>query len=79
MQFSGGAILYTVPLASGAGQVRVTFDPSYQSCSVDIIIGNIGSKPVTYKGFNGIMYTTNGPPQISGKTCSIRDGNPFAS
>jgi hypothetical protein len=78
ISFAGNAIVATVALVSGAGQIRVTFDGAYRTCNVDVIIGNVGSKPVTYVGFNGIKYTTTDKPVITNPTCAIAEGNALA-
>lgn len=62
---------------SGAGQLIVTFDSGFRSCTADVIMGRESGKSFKFKGLNGKTFTATGTPQVSGTTCSIRDGNPF--
>jgi hypothetical protein len=60
---------------SGAGQVTVTFDPSYRTCTASVIVGLEDGKPLSYIGFNGKRYTATGKTVVSNVTCAVRDGN----
>jgi hypothetical protein len=59
--------------------MTISFDPSYQSCTADLIVGADGDKPRVFKGLNGQTLIGTGKPVVSGISCTIRDGNAFAS
>ncbi|HKU04483.1 MAG TPA: hypothetical protein VJR30_00320 [Bradyrhizobium sp.] len=79
MRISGNSIVGVLPFPSGASQLTVNFDPSFSSCTAQVIMGAEKGKPIVYKGLNGMTYTQTGPAQVSGVSCSVRAGNPFAS
>ena len=62
---------------SGAGQLVVSFDSSFQSCTASIMLGRESGKAFKFKGLNGKTFTSTGTPTVSTPTCSIREGNPF--
>ena len=78
-RFQGNKLVGVIQFQSGATMMTVDFDPSFQSCTVNVVFGRDSGKPIVWKGLNGITYTSNGPPQIGGLSCSIRDGNALAS
>lgn len=76
-RFVGNKLIETAAFPQGAGQLIATFDASYSSCSVNLIYGrDVGG--MKRRGINGVMYTVDSI-SVSGQSCSIRDGNPFAS
>ena len=62
---------------SGAGQLVVSFDSSFQSCTASIMLGRESGKAFKFKGLNGKTFTATGTPTVSTPSCSIREGNPF--
>ena len=62
---------------SGAGQLIVSFDGGFQSCTASIVMGRENGKAVKFKGLNGQIFTATGVPTVSTPSCSIREGNPF--
>ena len=66
----------TVAFAAGAARVTVSFDSSFTSCSMDVIIGRLDGN-LQRKGLDGVMYQIQSI-QVGSKSCSIRDGNVFA-
>jgi hypothetical protein len=78
LRFQGGRLTGVLPFASGAALLNVTFDSSYGSCNADVVVGRESGKPIVWKGLNGVLYTSTGAPSVSGPSCAIRDGNPFA-
>jgi hypothetical protein len=62
---------------SGAGQLVVSFDSSFQSCTASITLGRESGKAFKFKGLNGKTFTATGTPTVSTPSCSIREGNPF--
>lgn len=79
MRISGNSMVGVMPLPSGASQLTVNFDPSFSSCTAQLIMGAERGKPIVYKGLDGKTYTQTGPAQVSGVSCSVRAGNAFAS
>jgi hypothetical protein len=79
MRISGNSMVGVIPFPSGASQLTVNFDPSFSSCTAQVVMGAERGKPIVYKGLDGKTYTQTGPAQVSGVSCSVRAGNPFAS
>lgn len=79
VHFAGNKLVGVVKAISGANMLTISFDASFQSCTADLIVGAEGSKPRVFKGLNGQTLTATGKPVVSGVSCSIRDGNAFAS
>lgn len=79
LSFSGDRLTGVLPFISGASLLTISFDPGFQSCSGTVVMGRDSGKPLVWKGLNGVTYTSNGPPNISGVSCSIRDGNALAN
>jgi hypothetical protein len=42
------------------------------------VIGKISGGTYKTKLPNGVIFTIQGTPIVSGASCSVRDGNPFA-
>jgi hypothetical protein len=78
LRISGNSLVGVLPFASGASQLTVNFDPSFSSCTAQVIMGAESGKPIVYKGLNGKTYTQTGRAQVSGVSCSVRQGNAFA-
>lgn len=79
LRFAGNKLTGVLKFQSGASLMNIDFDPSFQSCTVNLIVGRDGGKPIVWKGLNGITYTSTGAPQVGGQSCSIRDGNALAN
>lgn len=79
LRVSGNSLVGVLPFPSGASQLTINFDPSFSSCTAQVIMGAEGGKPFVYKGLDGKMYTQTGRAQVSGVSCSVRAGNAFAS
>lgn len=78
MRFAGNSLVGVVQFISGASQMTISFDPSFASCAANVLTGADGGKAIKFKGLDGIEYTATGKPQVSGVSCSIRDGNALA-
>ena len=78
-RFEGNKLVATRGLISGANQLTVSFDPSFQSCSADLVIGSETGKPRVWKALNGETLTAAGKAVVSGVSCSIQEGNAFAN
>jgi hypothetical protein len=77
--FSGNKIIGTFPVVSGASQVTVTFDDSYQNCSAEVINGSESGKPFVWVNLVGVKCTSTGKSTVSNISCSVRQGNAFAN
>ncbi len=62
-----------------ATSITVSFDGSFQSCTLQVILGSENGKPLEWIGLNGIRYVATGHPKISSETCSVSSGNAFAN
>jgi hypothetical protein len=78
MRISGNSLVGVIAFPSGASQLTVNFDPSFSSCTAQVVVGAERGKPIVYKGLDGKTYTQTAPAQVSGVSCSVRAGNPFA-
>jgi hypothetical protein len=77
VHFEGNTIVSLRAFVNGASRTVVSFDPSFSSCKVSVQIGKEHGV-FKRKGIDGVVreflsITT------TGETCSLRDGNPFAS
>jgi hypothetical protein len=80
LHFVGDKLVGVVKMISGgANQMTISFDPSFQSCTADVIAGRESGKERVWKGLNGVTFRTTATPTVSGVSCSIREGNAFAS
>jgi hypothetical protein len=77
--FEGNRLVTTRGFISGANQLTISFDPSFQSCSADLVIGSESGKPRVWKALNGETLTAAGKAEVSGVSCSIQEGNAFAN
>ena len=79
IRFEGNRLIGVLTFPSGAAQMVINFDTGFSSCSTSVLFGREGGQGIRFKGLNGKMYTQQGPFNVSGQSCSIRDGNPFAN
>jgi hypothetical protein len=78
IRFQGYQLITTAELPSGARQIVATFDASFASCTLSVIVGRSGGAPARAKGQDGITYTLDSYTTLC-PTCSIQNGNAFAS
>jgi hypothetical protein len=78
IRFQGNQLIITAELPSGARQITATFDASFASCTLSVVVGKSGGAPARARGPDGIMYTLDSDTAVS-PTCSIQNGNVFAS
>jgi len=78
VSFQGNTLIGTQTYASGAGQIRVTFDPGFSSCTMVAVEGKSGDGPIKIRGIDGQMYERISAAS-SGYSCSIRDGNALSN
>lgn len=78
LKFVGNRLVGLLQFKSGATMMNVDFDPSFQSCTVNVVVGRDSGKPIVWKGLNGVTYTSTGAPQVGGLSCSIQSGNALA-
>ena len=79
LRFAGDKIVGVLSSVSGASQLSISFDPSFQSCTAQLIVGAEGGKPLIWKGIDGVTYTSTGKPSVSAPSCSISQGNALAN
>jgi len=77
-QFVGSKLIGTRHFGSGAGQIIVSFDSSFQRCSVEVMVGAEKGKRLAWTSLDGIRRTASGRAVVSDQTCSVEDGNAFA-
>ena len=78
MRFQGNRLVGVLALASDAVQAAATFDPSFGSCTLEVIMGKSGGGPIKMKLPDGAMGEAVSEVQISYPKCAISDGNVFA-
>ena len=79
VHFAGNKLVGVVRVMSGANMLTISFDPSFQSCTAEMVMGFEGNKPRVWKGLKGQTFISTAKPSVSGISCSIREGNAFAS
>lgn len=79
VRIEGGKIVAMAALQGGAaGRMIVSFDQTYSTCTVDLIIGHSGSGAIMKRGRGGVPLEIRSQ-RISGQSCSVREGNAFAN
>lgn len=76
--FSGNKLVGTAVSVSGARREIISFDPTFHSCTAQMIFGEEAGKPYTWTNLVGVRCTGTGKPEVSNISCSIADGNVFA-
>jgi hypothetical protein len=77
-RFEGKKLVIMNSYAKGAVRMVVSFDPSFSTCSVDVLLGKESGGTIKRRGLDGVtreILSSN----ITNKSCTIRDGNPFAN
>lgn len=79
VRIEGGKIVAMAALQGGAaGRMVISFDQSYSTCTVEVIIGRSGRGPLVRWGPGGVPLEVRSQ-SISGQSCSVREGNAFAN
>jgi hypothetical protein len=78
VHFEGNKLVSLRAFVVGASRMVVSFDPGFTSCTVSVQNAKENGGVIKRKGTDGVVreflsITT------SGETCSVREGNPFAS
>jgi len=76
-QFSGSQLIGFAASGNAGMRMTVTFDSSFQSCTVSVMFGS-SKGPMVWKGLNGITFTATGPATVSSQSSSVQSGNAFA-
>jgi hypothetical protein len=76
--FEGNRLVHIVAFASGATRDTVSFDPTFSSCTYEVVFARGSDGSIKFKGRDGKLYE-NLSHSFSGYSCSIRDGNSFAN
>src|SRR5215475_9103162 len=75
--FEGNKLVIMNGYAEGAVRMVVSFDPTFSTCTVDVVLGKQSGGAVRRRGLDGVVreiLTYN----ITNQSCTIHDGNPFA-
>jgi hypothetical protein len=78
IRFQGNQLISASELPSGARQITATFDASFSSCTLSVIVGKSAGAPARTVGPDGVSYTLDSYTTVN-PTCSIQNGNAFAS
>jgi hypothetical protein len=78
VRFEGGNIVAMAAISGGmAGRMVISFNHNYSACTVDATIGASGSGPRVMRR-RGVLLEVRSH-RISGQSCSVREGNAFAT
>lgn len=77
-RFVGTKLIGTRHFGNGAGQILISFDRAFQSCSIEIAVGSEKGKRLEWTSLSGVKRTASGREVLSGQTCTIENGNAFA-
>jgi hypothetical protein len=77
VHFEGNRLVSLRAFVTGASRMVVSFDPSFTSCTVSVENGKENGV-IKRKGTDGIVRELLSVT-TTGETCSVREGNPFAS
>jgi hypothetical protein len=72
--FGGQELNIVTPMRSGARDVKATFNPDFGHCTLRVIYGRDNGELLYHRAMNGRMYHIIST-DVSGATCSIRNGN----
>ena len=75
VRLEGNRLVGTEAFESGARQYIATFDPSFSSCTLQVIDAKSGSAAIKRKGPDGRMYTVTA--STGSPSCSVQSGNAF--
>lgn len=76
MSFRGNTLIATIGYASGAGQMTVTFDPSFSNCTGQVRFGRNGGQTMARRGLDGRIHRITSIA-ASSFSCSVVAGNAF--
>jgi len=76
LAFQGNQLVGTAVFSGFARRLTVSFDSGFSSCTANVIYGKSGG-PSTWTSFTGQTHEIISI-NVSGTSCSIRDGNAFA-
>lgn len=77
-RFVGSKLIGTRHFGNGAGQILISFDSAFQSCSIAIMVGAEKGKRLEWTSLNGVRRSASSREVLSGQTCTIENGNAFA-
>lgn len=75
VRLEGSRLVGTEAFQSGARQYIATFDPSFTSCTMQVIDAKSGDTAIKRKGPDGRMYTVTA--STGSPSCSVQSGNAF--
>ncbi len=77
-RFEGNNLVIMNSYPEGAVRMVVSFDASFSTCSVDVLLARQGGGKIMRRGLDGVLREIVSY-NIGNKSCSIRDGNPFGN
>lgn len=77
--FAGSTLVGTAQHGNHAGQLRVSFDSAFQTCTANVLVGGENGTPMVWNALSGKRFRQTGRPEVSGVTCSVSNGNAFAN
>jgi len=75
--FEGNQLVGTAVFDGGARRLTISFDPSFSSCTANVVYGKSSSSNQKWKGFDGVTYELVSV-NVGAVGCSVRDGNALA-
>lgn len=75
-RFVSNTLVNQAQLRTGGFQTVATFDPSFTSCSLQVIYGRGDGQPIEHRLASGATRVLDSISAAS-PTCEIREGNPF--
>jgi hypothetical protein len=77
-QFAGHSLIMTTEFQSGARQITVDFDSGFTSCQAKVVHGKeAGVGTIRQTSVFGSKQVEARAIEVSGVTCSVREGNVF--
>jgi hypothetical protein len=76
-RFEGNKLVIVNSYPEGAVRMIVSFDPSFSTCSVDVLLARQTGGTIKRRGLDGVVREIVSY-NIGNRSCSIREGNPFA-
>jgi hypothetical protein len=77
-EFAGHSLSMTSAFESGARRISVEFDDRFTSCQAKVVYGKeVGHSTIQQTSMFGGRTVEVGAIDVSGATCSVREGNVF--
>jgi len=76
--FAGSRLIGTARRGNHAGQLSISFDSGFQTCTANVLAGGENGTPMVWNALSGKRFRQTGRPEFSAVTCSVESGNAFA-